>query len=48
MLLDNRFKEPNEWTAVVGFVRAKLHYNLLGQAGCLQFFNADSAAWSVR
>jgi hypothetical protein len=33
--------EAYEWTAVVGFVRGKLHYNLLGQAGCLQFFNAD-------
>jgi hypothetical protein len=33
--------ETYEWSAMVGFVRAKLHYNLLGQAGCLQFFNAD-------
>jgi predicted aspartyl protease len=30
-----------EWSAVIGFVRAKLHYNLLGQAGFLQYFNAE-------
>jgi hypothetical protein len=33
--------EAYEWTAVVGFISGKLHYNLLGHAGCLQYFNAD-------
>jgi hypothetical protein len=33
--------EAYEWTAVVGFVSGKLHYNLLGQAGFLQYFNTD-------
>lgn len=32
--------ETYEWTAVVGFVAARLHYNLLGHAGFLQFFDA--------
>jgi hypothetical protein len=29
------------WQATVGFVAARLHYALLGQAGFLQFFSAD-------
>jgi hypothetical protein len=33
--------ESFEWPATVGFVAAKLHYSLLGQAGFLQFFNAE-------
>ena len=34
-------QETYEWTAVVGFVSARLHYNVLGHAGFLQFFRAD-------
>jgi hypothetical protein len=34
-------QETYEWPAVVGFVPGPLHYNLLGQAGFLQFFNAE-------
>jgi hypothetical protein len=34
-------QETYEWTAVVGFVAGPLHYNLLGQAGFLHFFQAD-------
>jgi hypothetical protein len=34
-------QETYEWPAVVGFVPGPLHYNLLGQAGFLQFFSAD-------
>lgn len=34
-------QETYEWTAVVGFVAGRLHYNLLGHAGFLQFFDAD-------
>ena len=30
-----------EWPATVGFVSARLHYALLGQASFLQFFSAD-------
>ncbi len=30
-----------EWPATVGFINARLHYGLLGQAGFLQFFSAD-------
>ena len=33
--------ETYEWTAIVGFVPGPLHYNLLGQAGFLQYFRAD-------
>jgi hypothetical protein len=33
--------EVFEWPATVGFVSARLHYALLGQAGFLQFFSAD-------
>jgi hypothetical protein len=33
--------ETFEWPATVGFVAAKLHYALLGQAGFLQFFRAE-------
>lgn len=33
--------EAFEWPAVVGFVAARLHYALLGQAGFLQYFRAD-------
>src|SRR5262249_125223 len=33
--------ETYEWTAVVGFVAGRLHYNLLGHAGFLQFFDAN-------
>ena len=33
--------ETFEWSATVGFVAARLHYALLGQAGFLQFFSAD-------
>jgi len=29
------------WQATVGFVAARLHYSLLGQAGFLQFFSTD-------
>ena len=31
--------ETYQWTAVVGFVAGRLHYNLLGHAGFLQFFD---------
>ncbi len=33
--------ETYEWTAIVGFAAGRLHYNLLGQAGFLQFFDAN-------
>jgi hypothetical protein len=33
--------ETFSWTATIGFVAARLHYALLGQAGFLQFFSAD-------
>lgn len=33
-------QETYEWTAVVGFVPGPLHYNLLGHAGFLDFFDA--------
>lgn len=33
--------ETFEWPATVGFVAARLHYALLGQAGFLQYFSAD-------
>jgi hypothetical protein len=32
--------EVCEWTAIVGLVASPLHYNLLGHAGFLQFFDA--------
>lgn len=34
-------RETYEWTALVGFVPVPLRNGLLGQAGFLQFFNAD-------
>jgi hypothetical protein len=34
-------QETYEWTAVVAFVAGRLHYNLLGHAGFLQFFDAN-------
>lgn len=34
-------QETYVWTAVVGFVAGRLHYNLLGHAGFLEFFDAD-------
>ncbi len=37
--LTDGVSESYEWTAVVGFVASRLHYNLLGHAGCLQFFD---------
>jgi hypothetical protein len=30
--------ETYRWSALVGFVPMKLHYQLLGHAGCLQYF----------
>jgi hypothetical protein len=33
--------ETFEWPATVGFVAARLHYALLGQAGFLHYFSAD-------
>jgi hypothetical protein len=33
-------QETYTWTAVLGFVAGRLHYNLLGHAGFLQFFQA--------
>jgi hypothetical protein len=33
--------ETFEWTAAIGFVSGHLHYCLWGQAGFLQFFQAD-------
>jgi hypothetical protein len=30
-----------EWTAVVGFVAARLSYSLLGHAGFLEYFDAE-------
>jgi len=33
--------ETYEWTVVIGFVAARLRYNLLGHAGFLQYFGAD-------
>lgn len=34
-------RETYEWTAVVGFVSTRLRYNLLGQSGFLEFFDAE-------
>jgi hypothetical protein len=34
-------RETYEWTAIVGFVSSRLHYNLLGHAGFLQYFDAE-------
>jgi hypothetical protein len=34
-------QETYEWTAVVGFAATRLHYNLLGHAGFLQFFDVN-------
>ncbi|HUG91396.1 MAG TPA: hypothetical protein VML55_11210 [Planctomycetaceae bacterium] len=33
--------ETYKWNAVVGFVAARLHYNLLGHAGFLEFFDVS-------
>ena len=33
-------KEQREWRGWAGFTSARLHYNTLGFAGCLQFFTA--------
>jgi hypothetical protein len=34
-------RETYEWTAMVGFAPTRLRYNLLGQGGFLEFFDAD-------
>jgi hypothetical protein len=34
-------QETYEWSSVVGFVAARLHYNLLGHAGFLQYFDVE-------
>ena len=34
-------QETYDWMAVIGFVSARLHYNLLGHAGFLQYFDAE-------
>jgi hypothetical protein len=34
-------RETYEWTAVVGFASTRLRYNLLGQAGFLEFFDVE-------
>jgi hypothetical protein len=34
-------QETYEWTAVVGFAATRLHYNLLGHGGFLQFFDVE-------
>ena len=39
--ISDGLQETYEWPAVVGFVAGPLHYNLLGQAGFLQFFDAN-------
>jgi hypothetical protein len=39
--ITDRRQETYEWTAMVGFVAASLHYSLLGHAGFLQFFRAE-------
>lgn len=39
LLITDGSQETYEWSAVVGFVSGRLHYNLLGQAGFLQFFD---------
>jgi hypothetical protein len=39
--ISDGLQETYEWSAIVGFVAAPLHYNLLGQAGFLQFFDAN-------
>ena len=41
LLISDGDQETFEWTAVVGFVSGRLHYNLLGQAGFLQFFDCS-------
>jgi len=40
-LLITDFRETFRWSALVGFVPLKLQYQLLGQAGCLEFFDAE-------
>ena len=40
-LLITDAQETYRWSALVGFVPLKLHYQLLGYAGCLQFFDAE-------
>jgi Retroviral aspartyl protease len=39
--ISDGLRETYEWTAMVGFASTRLQYNLLGQAGCLEFFDAD-------
>jgi hypothetical protein len=39
--ISDGLQETYEWTAIVGFAATRLRYNLLGQAGFLQFFSAD-------
>jgi hypothetical protein len=39
LLVTDGGQESYEWPAVVGFLSGRLHYNLLGQAGLLQFFD---------
>jgi hypothetical protein len=34
-------RETYEWTAIMGFASTRLRYNLLGQGGCLQFFDVE-------
>jgi hypothetical protein len=34
-------RETYEWTAVVAFAATRLRYNLFGQAGFLEFFDAE-------
>lgn len=41
LLITDGSQETYQWTAVVGFVSGRLHYNLLGQAGFLQFFDCN-------
>jgi hypothetical protein len=41
LLITDGGQETYEWAAVVGFVSGRLHYNLLGQAGFLQFFDCN-------
>lgn len=41
LLVTDGRQETYEWSAVVGFVSGRLHYNLRGQAGFLQFFDCN-------
>jgi hypothetical protein len=40
-LLITDFQETYRWSALVGFVPLKLQYQLLGFAGCLEFFDTE-------